>query len=34
MTTAQQVAFSLAFAIITVAVVQYILWVFDGAPGG
>jgi hypothetical protein len=30
--TIQQIAFSLAFAIITVAVVQYILWVLDGAP--
>jgi hypothetical protein len=30
--TIQQLVFSLAFAIITVAVAQYILWVVDGAP--
>jgi hypothetical protein len=30
--TIQQIAFSLGFAIITVAVAQYILWVFAGAP--
>jgi hypothetical protein len=28
----QQILFSLAFAIISVAVAQYILWVVDGAP--
>jgi hypothetical protein len=33
MTTLKQIAFSFAFAITAVAVAEYVLWVFDGAPG-
>ncbi|MEA2906114.1 MAG: hypothetical protein QOI12_3501 [Alphaproteobacteria bacterium] len=29
----KQAAFSLAFAIITVAVAEYVLWVWSGTPG-
>jgi hypothetical protein len=33
MTALKQMAFSFAFAITAVAVAQYVLWVFNGAPG-
>jgi hypothetical protein len=32
--TMMQIAISLAFAIVTVAIIQYFRWVLDGTPGG
>jgi hypothetical protein len=33
-TTIKQAIFALAFATVTVAIIDYIRWILDGAPGG